>query len=95
MRQAGHDERNGIDAIAETLNVLRRRGFGRLLINGSAVSVDEVDPAALRGRSTVEVVVDRVRIEGDLRSRLTDSIETSYREGGGSAFAVVRPNQDP
>ena len=28
-------------------------------------------------------------IEGDLRSRLTDSIETSYREGGGAAFAVV------
>jgi excinuclease ABC subunit A len=35
------------------------------------------------------VVVDRVRIEGDLRSRLTDSIETSYREGGGAAFAIV------
>ena len=93
--EAGHYERTGIDAIAETLNVLRRRGFGRLLINGIAVNVDEVDPAALRGRSTVEVVVDRVRIEGDLRSRLTDSIETSYREGGGSAFAVVLPNQEP
>ncbi len=40
-------------------------------------------------RTTLEVVVDRVRIEGDLRSRLTDSIETSYREGGGAAFAIA------
>ena len=40
-------------------------------------------------RTTLEVVVDRLRIEGDLRSRLTDSIETSYREGGGAAFAMV------
>jgi excinuclease ABC subunit A len=37
----------------------------------------------------LEIVVDRVKVEGDLRSRLTDSIETSYREGGGAAFAVV------
>ena len=39
--------------------------------------------SARKSRTTLEVVVDRVRIEGDLRSRLTDSIETSYREGGG------------
>ena len=93
--KAGHYERNGVDAIAETLNVLRRRGFGRLLIGDNAVALDEVDPGALRGRSTLEVVVDRLRIEGDLRSRLTDSIETSYREGGGAAFAVVLPERDP
>ncbi len=79
----------GPDAIVETLNVLRRRGFGRLLIENQAVALDEVDPGTLRGRATIEVVVDRIRVEGDLRSRFTDSIETSYREGGGSAFAVV------
>jgi excinuclease ABC subunit A len=82
------------DPIAETLDTLRRRGFGRLLIAGGthepgrAVVFEEVDPAALKSRTRLEVVVDRLRIEGDLRSRLTDSIETSYREGGGAAFAV-------
>jgi excinuclease ABC subunit A len=109
------------DPVAETLETLRRRGFGRLLIaagppsasapglperlNGvpsvatadkkgghyetvQAVVFEEVDPATLRSRTRLEVVVDRLRIEGDLRSRLTDSIETSYREGGGAAFAV-------
>jgi excinuclease ABC subunit A len=77
------------DAIAETLQTLRRRGFGRLLIDGRAVTLEEIAPATLRGRTMLEVVVDRVRIEGDLRSRITDSIETSYREGGGAAFAVL------
>ena len=72
----------------ETLETLRRRGFGRLLIDGRALVFEEVDSAALRSRARLEVVVDRLRIEGDLRSRLTDSIETSYREGGGAAFAV-------
>jgi excinuclease ABC subunit A len=75
--------------IEETLNTLQRRGFGRLLVDGRAVSFDEVDPAALKDKTMLDVIVDRVRIEGDLRSRITDSIETSYREGGGAAFAIV------
>ena len=89
---AGSDEKkekNGVDPIADTLNTLRRRGFGRLLIDGRAVPFDEIEPATLRGRTSLEVIVDRLRIEGDLRSRLTDSIVTSYQEGGGAAFAIV------
>jgi excinuclease ABC subunit A len=78
-----------LDPIVETLGTLRRRGFGRLLVDGRAMPLEEIDPASLRGRTTLDVVVDRVRVEGDLRSRLTDSIETSYQEGGGSAFAIV------
>jgi excinuclease ABC subunit A len=93
----------GAEQVTETLNTLRRRGYGRLLIDGRAVSFDEIDPSLLRSRTSLEVVVDRVRIEGEMRSRLTDSIETSYREGGGAAFAIVlrdagsgtRPAQDP
>jgi excinuclease ABC subunit A len=76
------------DPVAETIRTLRRRGFGRLLIDGKAVPFEEIDSSLLSARTTLEVVVDRVRIEGDLRSRLTDSIETSYREGGGAAFAI-------
>ncbi len=85
------------DPVGETLETLRRRGFGRLLLNGPAeaghykphaIVFEEVDSASLKSRTRLEVVVDRLRIDGDLRSRLTDSIETSYREGGGAAFAV-------
>ena len=81
--------KNAVDGIGETINGLRRRGFGRLLVDGKAVTFEDLDLAALINRATLEVVVDRVRVEGDLRSRLTDSIETSYREGGGAAFAIA------
>ncbi len=83
-----------LDPIAETLETLRRRGYGRLLLDGRALAFEEIDPAALRSRTSIDVVVDRLRIDGDLRSRLTDSIETSYREGGGAAFAVIM-DRDP
>ncbi len=60
-------------------------------MDGKAVSVDDVDRSALAGRTLLQVIVDRLVIEGDLRARLTDSIETAYREGGGAAFAVEVP----
>ena len=71
-----------------TLNELRRKGFHRLYVNGRTVNVDEVTPAELRDLSTLKVIIDRVKLEGDMRTRLTDSIETAYREAGGTAFAI-------
>jgi excinuclease ABC subunit A len=89
---AGNGARADADPLARTLDTLRRRGFGRLLVDDKAVAFEEVDPGALKGRVAVEVVVDRVKVEDGLLSRLTDSVETSYREGGGAAFAVVLPD---
>jgi excinuclease ABC subunit A len=76
------------DSMAGMLDALRRKGFGRLWHDGVTVGLDEVDPAALRDRPALQVIVDRLKIEGDLRGRLTDSIETAYLEGGGAAFAI-------
>jgi excinuclease ABC subunit A len=85
--------RTGAAAIAEAIESLRRKGFGRLLLDGRAVAFDDVDPAALADRSLLQVVVDRVQLSSDgsapeLRQRLTDSIEAAYHEGGGAAWAV-------
>jgi excinuclease ABC subunit A len=83
-----------VDPVAETLAALRRKGFGRLYVDGQTVSLEDVDPATLKDRPSLQVIVDRLRIEGDLRTRLTDSIETAYLEGGGAAFAIQLPRED-
>src|SRR5471032_1456107 len=78
----------GEQAIVGTIASLRRKGFARLLIDGQAVSFDDLDPASLRNRTVLQVIVDRVQLNGeDLRQRLTDSIEMAYLEGGGAAWA--------
>ena len=80
-----------VSAVASTLATLRRKGFHRLYVHGRTVMLDEVDPAELRDQSSLKVIVDRVKLEGDIRTRLTDSIETAYLEGGGAAFAIEDP----
>ena len=76
------------DPLSETLKSLIKRGFRRLLVDGHAVTLEEVNVASLGSRATLDVVVDRVVVDGEAQARLTDSIETAYREGGGAAFAV-------
>jgi excinuclease ABC subunit A len=77
---------NGLDT---ALASLRRKGFARVFVDGQATSIDDIDPAVLRGRPMLQVVVDRIQLSGeDLRQRLTDSIEIAYLEGGGAAWAV-------
>ncbi len=79
-------------ALQETIESLGRRGFRRLLVDGRAAGLDDVDLSTLAGRSTIEVIVDRVQVDDEARARLSDSIETAYREGGGAAFAVELPS---
>jgi excinuclease ABC subunit A len=71
-----------------TLNELRRKGFHRLYVGGRTVTVDDISPAELRDQSTLKVIIDRIKLEGDMRGRLTDSVELAYREAGGTAFAI-------
>jgi excinuclease ABC subunit A len=82
-----------VDPIAETIDALRRKGFGRLYLDGQTVTLEDVDTTTIRDRSTLQVIVDRLKIDGDLRARLTDSIETAYVEGGGAAFAIELPGE--
>ena len=77
-----------VDSVAETLAALRRKGFGRLFIDGKTVNLEDVDVATLKDRAMLQVIVDRLKVDSDVRVRLTDSIETAYSEGGGAAFAI-------
>src|SRR5919205_17476 len=63
------------------------RNCGREVVRETA----EVVASQLRDRSTLQVIVDRVTVEDDIRASLTDSIETAYTEGGGAAYAIETP----
>ena len=94
----GHDHGHAINgvngasgktaAVSAMLDQLRRKGFGRILVDDRAVPFDEADIAVLAGQPALAVIVDRIQAGPEALSRLTDSIETAYQEGGGAAFAL-------
>ena len=77
------------------LDNLRRKGFGRLLIGDQAVAFEDVDPRALKKMPLLRVVVDRIKTAPDARTRITDSVEIAYSEGGGAAWALQLPEGSP
>ena len=85
--------RTSAETIRETLIGLRKRGFNRLFQNGRVfefstpeelLDVDFTKPAY--------VLVDRLALSPDIRSRLVDSVEISFREGRGEAFLEFVPS---
>ena len=81
--------------VGAVLDDLRRKGFGRLCLEGRAVAFDDVDPVRLAGRDALQVVVDRIRTAPEALPRLTEAIETAYHEGRGDAFAVEAGGAQP
>jgi len=82
-------------APALALGNLRRKGFGRLLIGDQAIAFEDVDAKALTSLTMLRVVVDRIKVAADARTRITDSIETAYSEGGGAAWALQLQDDGP
>ena len=72
------------------LSRLQQRGFQRVRLNGVIHRLDDrdlIDPKA--GEIAVEIVVDRIVLSADQRSRLADSLELAFSEGGDRAIVLV------
>ncbi|WP_455244526.1 excinuclease ABC subunit UvrA [Petrachloros mirabilis] len=68
---------------------LLTRGFTRIKAGEEIIDLLETPPRSLTGQTTVYVVLDRLVLRNDNRSRLTEAIETSFREGEGRCAAEV------
>ncbi len=73
----------------EALDYVKREGFTRLRINGEILLVDEVKPLNKNKKHFIEAVIDRIVIRDDIRTRLTDSVETALKLGDGLLIALL------
>jgi excinuclease ABC subunit A len=63
----------------------RSQGFLRVRINGTVYEIDEIPPLDPKGKNTIEVVVDRLKVRPDISLRLAESFETALRIADGRA----------
>ena len=81
--------------LRDELPALRQRGFQRVRIAGEIKSLD--DPKLVPTGSaelTVELVLDRLVLNADQRSRIADSLELAFREGQNRASVLVQRTAD-
>ncbi len=83
------------EVIRQELPRLRQKGFQRVRIAGEIVEVDAPE-AALSGRKALplDIVVDRLVVGPDQRSRLADSLELAFSEGRDRAVLVYQESKD-
>jgi excinuclease ABC subunit A len=81
-------------AFEELFEELVSEGYSRVAVDGEAYDLAYDDPDLDENYDhTVDVVVDRVTVSEDARSRITDSVETALEEADG-VLKVVVPDPD-
>src|SRR5438552_4576303 len=65
---------------------LQRRGFQRVKIDGKMLELDEVRGLNKNLKHDIEIVVDRIIVDGELGNRLADSFETALELADGIAI---------
>src|SRR5215472_2877950 len=75
------------------LDDVRKSGFVRVRVDGSLYEIGETIPMDKNKKHDVQVVVDRIVVGPEQRTRLVDSLETATRLGGGSVVIVPSDNR--
>jgi excinuclease ABC subunit A len=74
---------------AELWATLTRRGFARVRVGDVLADLAAPPPPAVAAARDVAVVLDRVVLDPGQRARLTESVETALREGGGQVEVEI------
>ena len=74
--------------IQEEIDLLKRKGFFRIFYKDTLYDLNE-DELKPKSKNDLFVVIDRFKSKkGDIRAKLADSIETTFKEGEGS-LAII------
>ena len=73
----------------KVLDQIRRDGYVRVRIDGELRDLGEEIALEKQKKHTIEIVVDRLVVRAGTESRLTDSLETALRAGGGVVYVQV------
>ena len=71
----------------------RKSGYARVRVDGNMYSLDEDINLDKNKKHSIDIVVDRLVIKDDIRSRLSDSVEVALKASGGLVTVVTVPRE--
>ncbi len=78
----------------KVLDDAKKSGFSRVRCDGIIYDLAEDFELEKNQRHSIEIVVDRLVMKPEIRTRLSDSVETALRESGGLLTVVILPGSD-
>ena len=79
---------------AKEFEAARKSGYVRVRIDGNMYELSEEIKLEKNKKHTIEIVVDRLIVREDIRSRLSDSLETAIGLTGGLALVSVEDGDE-
>ena len=81
----------GKQSLREALDVLLKKGFSRIQINGDTFTIQELLAQETITGEKIYLIIDRLTVDmaQESISRLTDSVETAFAEGKGACVLKV------
>ncbi len=79
---------------AKEFEAARRGGYARVRVDGHIYDLDEEITLEKNKKHSVDIVVDRLVMNDEIRSRLADSLETAIELSGGLATVSVVDGED-
>lgn len=67
----------------DTIQQIKANGFVRVRVDGAVYTIDELPSLDKNKKHTIDIVIDRIVMNDDIRSRLTSSIEKALEQSGG------------
>jgi excinuclease ABC subunit A len=67
----------------DLLQDAQKRGFARARVDGKIKGLEERIELDKKSKHDIELIIDRLVLKPEVRTRLTDSVETALREGKG------------
>ncbi len=65
---------------------LKMDGYVRVRVNGETLDLDNFPKLEKNKKHSIEVIIDRIKMKEDIRSRLTDSVETALKLSKGKVI---------
>ncbi len=68
---------------AHEFKEIRQKGFVRVVVDGIMWEIESIPGLDKNKKHDIEIVVDRLKLKGEVRSRIADSVEAALIETGG------------
>lgn len=78
----------------KTIDLIKKEGFSKVRVDGNTLDIDEEDIELDKNIvHNIEIIIDRVKLRKEVRSRLFNSLETALKYGEGRVIVSINDNE--